>query len=314
MAHELSIREDGSAEMAYVGDVPWHHLGTMLPLRASKERWRKAAGFDHEILAQSVTYEVGGETYTCTDRLMLYRSDNSRPLGIVSADYKVVQPDQVLDFFDDLVKAGNMTLETAGTLFGGKQYWALAKLGEEAVRGIDRIKGYLLLSTSCDGSRKTVSKLTSVRVVCDNTLRMSDNKQRDIGGAIEVSHRSHFNADAVKQALGVAPKTFAEFMGSLERLSRKRLAKKRAETFTEQVFGEETRAARHVMDLFGGEATGYDMPGFSGTCWGWVNAVSEYVDWHAFAKTDSHRISNSLLGRGDQRKRQAYEIALDYAT
>jgi phage/plasmid-like protein (TIGR03299 family) len=312
MAHQLSIREDGTAEMAYVGEVPWHHLGTQLLPNAPKSRWLEAAGFDHEILSQPVRYLVDDEEYVCTDRVMMHRSDNHRPLGVVSKDYQVVQPAAVLDFFDDVVKAGNMTLETAGTLFGGKQYWALAKLGENAVLGRDTIKGYLLLSTSCDGSRKTVAKLTCVRVVCDNTLRMSD--KGDLGGMVEVSHRSQFDADAVKKALGVAPKTFDEFMASLDVLAKKKLRKQRAEQFTEKVFGEEARAVPHVMALFEGDALGHDMPGFAGTAYGWVNCVTEYVDHWAYAKTNSHRISNSLLGKGDQRKRLAYDIALEYAS
>ena len=32
MAHELEI-VNGNAQMAYVGDVPWHGLGTKVPLR-----------------------------------------------------------------------------------------------------------------------------------------------------------------------------------------------------------------------------------------------------------------------------------------
>lgn len=313
MAHQLSIREDGSAEMAYVGEVPWHELGTELPLNAPMERWRKAAGFDHDILSMPATYEVNGESYIINDRMVMYRSDNNRPLGIVSKDYKIVQPGEVLDFFGDLVKSGGMTLETAGTLFGGKQYWALAKIGEGAVLFTDRLKGYLLLSTSADGSRKTVAKFTCVRVICDNTLSLSD-RANMTGAAIEVSHRTDFDAEVVKKALGVAPKTFNEFLESLDVLAKKRLRKSRAEEMAEEVFGEDSRAVPHVMDLFGGEATGYDLPGFKGTAWGWLNSCTEFVDHVAFAKTDSHRITNSLLGKGDQRKRHAYRLALEYAS
>lgn len=314
MAHQLSIREDGAAEMAYVGEVPWHRLGTKLAPNAPKDRWREAAGFDHEILsAHPHLYTKSGDEIEIIDRLGLYRSDNDRPLGIVSADYKVVQPSEVLDFFDDIVKAGDMTLETAGTLFGGKQYWCLAKIGEKALFGVDRLKGYLLLSTSCDGSRKTVAKFTCVRVVCDNTLTLSDRTNLS-GAMIEVSHRSHFDADAVKKALGVAPKTFTEFMASLEVLAGKKVRKPKAKELTEAVFGEEARAVPHVLDLFAGDATGYDMPNIKGTAWGWLNSVTEYVDWQRFAKTDSHRISNSLLGEGDKLKRKAYDLALEYAS
>lgn len=311
MAHQLSIREDGTAEMAYVGHVPWHHLGTQLLPSAPKRRWLEAAGFDHDIKSQPVRYTVGEETYVCTDRVMMYRSDNNRPLGVVSKDYQIVQPHEVLDFFDEIVKSGNMTLETAGTLFGGKQYWALAKIAEGAVLDRDVIKGYLLLATSCDGSRKTVGKKTSVRVVCDNTLRMSDDDTTDM---IEVSHRSRFDADAVKKALGVAPVSFKEFIANLDKLAKKPIRKARAEAMTKKVFGEEARAVPHVMELFGGEAMGYDIPGFAGTTFGWLQSCTEYVDHWSYAKTGSHRISNSLLGRGDQRKSKAFKLALEFAS
>lgn len=313
MAHQLSIREDGFVEMAYVGSVPWHHLGNQLPANASKAQWRKAAGYDHDILAEPVSYTVGGETYTVTDRMMMYRSDNKRPLGVVSSDYKIVQPSEVLSFFDDLIEAVGLKLETAGTLFGGKHYWVLAKIGEEAVLGTDQIKGYLLLSTSADGSRRTVAKGTSVRVVCDNTLCLSDNPRYNTGGIVEVSHRSVFDAALVKEQLGVAPKSFQQFMANLDVLAKKRLRTPTAQEMTETVFGEDSRAVPKVMELFGGEALGYDMPGFAGTTWGWINSVTEYVDHKTHAKTDSHRISNSLMGKGDQRKREAFKLALEYA-
>ena len=30
MAHQITIRENGYAEMAFVGDTPWHGLGQQL--------------------------------------------------------------------------------------------------------------------------------------------------------------------------------------------------------------------------------------------------------------------------------------------
>ena len=53
------------------------------------------------------------------------------------------------------MEVGGFALETAGVLKGGKKLWALAKTGEEfLLRGGDRVKGYLLLATSCDGCQR----------------------------------------------------------------------------------------------------------------------------------------------------------------
>lgn len=46
MAHELTVRKNGVAEMAYIGEKPWHGLGQELPEDATIEQMRKAAGME----------------------------------------------------------------------------------------------------------------------------------------------------------------------------------------------------------------------------------------------------------------------------
>jgi phage/plasmid-like protein (TIGR03299 family) len=314
MAHELTIRADGFVEMAYVGRPPWHQLGNEMWDGATTEDWIAKAGMGHQILSQPVQYQVGDETYVVADRMMLCRSDNKHPLGIVSSDYHVIQPREVISFFDDLITSLGLTMETAGTLFGGKQYWALARIAENAVLDHDKMRGYLLLSTSADGSRKTVGKFTCVRVVCNNTLCLSDNHTLDSGGSVTISHRTEFDPEALKAKLGITPKTLDTLIADLEILARKKLRTTPARDITNKVFGEKSRSVPHVMKLFQGEAIGYDQPNFPGTAWGLLNSITEYVDWQSFAKTDSHRINSSLFGNGDQRKRHAYKLLLEYAS
>ncbi len=67
------------------------------------------------------------------DAKVLYRSDTLAPLSVVSPRYTVVQPHEVLHFFNDLVHAGGFELETAGVLKGGRQLWALARTGQETL-------------------------------------------------------------------------------------------------------------------------------------------------------------------------------------
>src|SRR6202044_3294118 len=102
-------------------------------------------------------------------------------------NFKIVQPGAVLEFFRDLTAAAGFTLETAGTLFGGKRFWALAAIGETAsiADPADKMKGYLLLSTACDGSMATEARYTTVRVVCNNTLSSA----RSAGAKVRVTHR-----------------------------------------------------------------------------------------------------------------------------
>ncbi|WP_163110586.1 DUF932 domain-containing protein, partial [Acinetobacter baumannii] len=81
------------------------------------------------------------------------RSDTRAPLSVVSARYQVVQPLEVLDFYRDLTEVGGFELETAGVLKEGRKFWALAKTGQTGtLKGKDKVDGYLLLATACDGT------------------------------------------------------------------------------------------------------------------------------------------------------------------
>ena len=62
-------------------------------------------------------------------RFVLTRNDTGGALSVVSGDYQVVQPAEVLEFYRDLVAKRHYTLEAAGALDGGREVWALAKTG-----------------------------------------------------------------------------------------------------------------------------------------------------------------------------------------
>ena len=55
------------------------------------------------------------------DAKVLYRIDSFEPLSVVSPRYKVVQPSEILEFYRDLVAAGQFEIETAGVLKSGRK-------------------------------------------------------------------------------------------------------------------------------------------------------------------------------------------------
>lgn len=319
MTAAVTVRKNGFAEMAYVGRKPWHGLGQELSAGADLETWKQAAGMDWTIGRSRVRYGDETNFRVIEDQHVLFRSDSKAPLGIVGKGYQVVQPGEVLEFFRDLTDANGYTLDTAGTLFDGKRFWALAAVGEEAaVVGDDRIGGYLLLSSSCDGTLATTARFTTIRVVCNNTLGMAlrGNARREV----TVRHTSKFDAEAVKQKLGLARDYFGEFLKASRQLAQVRMTNDRAAEFvgtllteSKTVLGDDVRKSKQfqkIMDLFKTSAMGGTLAGTEGSAWGVVNAVTEFVDHHARAKTDSHRLANAWFGRGDDLKTQAFERAL----
>ena len=86
MAHELTIN-DGVAEMAYVGETPWHGLGQQLRADASIEEWQAAAGMDWIIRRSAVMYYPDRgqkQLRVWDDKTVLLRGDTGAPLGVVS--------------------------------------------------------------------------------------------------------------------------------------------------------------------------------------------------------------------------------------
>lgn len=328
MSHELTIRKSGQVEHAFVGEVGWHGLGNQLKANAKIDAWLKAAGMDWDIRRSPMMFQPEGrnDPVEIDGRQILYREDNLLPLGEVSQHYKLVQPADVLEFFRDLCDNNGFELNTAGTLFGGKRFWALASICETAVvMGDDAVKGYLLLATSADGSLATTAQFTSIRVVCNNTLSWSlDEKKGKRKGKVSVSHRSVFKPDDVKDDLGIVRGQFREFMVAARKLAKVKAPTPIASEFVGTLLTdsktiasanpESTRAHQKIMELFGGQGQGADLKGAKGTMWGLVNSVTEYVDHHQNVKSLEHRMSDAFFGRGDQLKRLAFDRALERVT
>lgn len=301
MAHELDMT-NGRANMAYTGELPWHGLGRRLTGDADLETWTKEAGMEWEVHQTPVIYN--GMTFA--GRHVLYRSDSTAPLGIVSDDYNIVQPKQVMEFFRDLIADQGMKMETAGCLFGGRKFWALARCGETArLMGQDEVNPYLLLATSCDGSMSTVAHPTSVRVVCNNTLRMSIGANA-AKARIRVPHNAMFDGNAVKAELGLVEGAWDNFVGEMNRLAKLKLARDEAiqlvadelkdewktaegEQMTTDDMMESSTVLRRIIKLYDGEGLGAQFRSSKGTAWGLVNAVTQFFDHEVAPRGDRSR-------------------------
>ncbi len=315
------------SSMAYAGQQPWHGLGNKLAPNQPIEVWRQRAGLDWTIESSEVRFVSGnagssiGAIHAFPDQKVLYRSDTKAPLSVVSSRFRVVQPLEVLDFYRDLTEVGGFELETAGALAGGRKIWALAKTGHSgALKGKDTIKGYLLLATACDGTLATTAQFTSVRVVCANSLQIA---LGDTSGAVKVSHRSQFDADAVKRQLGIAVSSWDAFMARTKALAERKVSDSAAEAFFRRVLtypatnpadqatlAVNERAIKVVGELFAGRGKGAQLISASSTAWGALNAITEYVDHHRRARSDDHRRDAAWFGAGAVLKQRAWDEAL----
>lgn len=317
MAHEI-------ATMAYINAEPWHGLGQRLSPNQPIERWQMQAGMDWQIKEAPVLFNANQDEGSLlnlrsnADTKVLYRSDSLEPLSVVSKRYQVVQPKEVLEFYRDLVAVGGFELETAGVLKNGKKLWALAKTGQETtLKGGDKVKAYLLLATSCDGTLATTAQFTSIRVVCNNTLQLA---VADSKGSVKVPHSTKFDPVQVKQDLGLGLTAWERFNDSIKQLAERKVNRFETMNYLVEVLGDPAlplnlqpnqKAIQNVYNLFNGAGKGADMASANGTAWGLLNGITEHVDSHRRAMSQDHRLDSAWFGVGAKIKAKAFESAME---
>ncbi|MDQ9023385.1 DUF932 domain-containing protein, partial [Acinetobacter sichuanensis] len=331
MAHQLE-------QMAYVGETPWHGLGNQLSQNQPIEVWAQQAGMDWRIESANVSYMAQNERgqsilMPYEEQRVLYRSDTHAPLSVVSQRYQEVQPIEILEFYRDLTEQSGFELETAGVLKGGKKFWALAKTGQStALKGKDVSNGYILLATACDGTLATTAQFTSIRVVCNNTLAIVLKGQNSSAGVVKVPHSTKFDAEKVKQQLGISVRAWDEHMYEMKQLSQRKVTQQDAAAYFDAVFNntnlsiadqdesiiqyyrnvaqnpqsnpnkEKTepnaRAMSKVMEMFNGQGRGASLSSAKDTAYGLLCSMTEFIDHERRAMSTDHRLDSAWFGAG----------------
>lgn len=342
MAHQLE-------QMAYVGETPWHGLGNQLTQNQPIEVWAQQAGMDWRIESSNVSYMAKNERgqsiiMPYEEQRVLYRSDTHAPLSVVSQRYQEVQPMEILEFYRDLTEQSGFELETAGVLKGGKKFWALARTGQSTtLKGKDVSNGYILLATACDGTLATTAQFTNIRVVCNNTLAIALRGQSSNAGVVKVPHSTKFDADKVKQQLGISVRAWDEHMYEMKQLSQRKVTQGEAAAFFDAVFNNTSmsvadqeeniiqfyrnvanpnlakeksepngRAMSKAMNMFNGQGRGAELSSAKDTAYGLLCSITEFADHERRAMSTDHRLDSAWFGAGAALKQRGLEQALRF--
>lgn len=347
MAHQIE-------QIAYVGETPWHGLGNQLSPHQPIEVWAQQAGMDWRIESSDVSYMAQNERgqsiiMPYEEQRVLYRSDTHAALSVVSQRYQEVQPKQILEFYRDLTEQSGFELETAGVLKGGKKFWALAKTGQtSALKGKDVSNGYILLATACDGTLATTAQFTSIRVVCNNTLAIALKGQNASAGVVKVPHSTKFDAQKIKQQLGISVRAWEDHMYEMKQLSQRKVTQTEAAAYFDAVFNNTSlsvpeqedgiiqfyrnvamqvqsnnpatkadnktepngRAMSKVMTMFNGQGRGAELSSAKDTAYGLLCSITEFADHERRAMSQDHRLDSAWFGAGAGLKQRGLEQAL----
>ncbi len=310
--------------MAFAGAVPWHGLGVPVPPDIGVDEMLVRAGLDWEVEKRPLHMHHDGRAVVVPDQFALVRATDARVLSVVGRAYEPVQNREALEFFREFVDAGDMTLETAGSLGDGKRVWALASIRDGfELAGGDEVRGYLLFSSPHVRNESLVVQFTPIRVVCANTLAMA--LRGESTGVYRHPHMAAFNAERAKEALGLARGQLSGFRDVAAFLASRRYARDSVVRFFAEVF-EPARAANdgepidtlvrlprvaRAMDALDTQP-GADTRAAAGTWWGAVNAVTYLAD-HRLGRSADTRLASAWYGEARQFKLRALTRAADYA-
>ena len=314
MAHMVEMVE-GKAAMAYAGAKPWHGLGTEVPADLTPAQMLKAANLDWTV-EKVPAYATVNHKKVSVGHSALVRNSDYRVLDVVSDDWNPVQNAEAFEFFNEFVMAGDMEMNTAGSLRDGQVVWGLAKVKEsfDLFKG-DRVDAYLLFSNFHRYGFSTDVRFTPIRVVCNNTLTLSLSSA--VERMVKISHRREFVAEDVKDMLGIATGKLAKYKEMAQFLGSKRASKENAVDYFKRIFPMTTKNSDRELSRNANTALSIldTQPGAEfakGTFWQLFNSATYMTD-HLLGRSADTRLASAWYGYNKSLKTKALETAVEMA-
>jgi phage/plasmid-like protein (TIGR03299 family) len=306
MAHELET-QNGVASFASFREPAWHGLGTVFTEEKNTAEMLAAANLNNWNV-RLVDVEIpntltSDKSYQYVVRTNPTDSSQTDVLGVVGERYHVLQNEDLFSFGDNILDGGGRW-ETAGSIRGGRVVFGSLALERETVldpNGVaDKVKTYLLINTSHDGSIAIQASITPVRVVCANTLNLALGSKRGrnaIKQSFKIRHTQTANGKVqiAREALGLAN----AYMDEFDKLAHAMISKEiTAQDFNNIILAAYPKPEKDskgalkkwenkvdvINDIYTGEFNGM----IAGNAWGAFNALTERLDWHRSARSGNN--------------------------
>jgi phage/plasmid-like protein (TIGR03299 family) len=206
MAHELDTNKaTGRKAMFSVGATPWHGEGTILTEAPTFADAMHLAGCDYDVeLRELFVKAADADLYEPTGvGRAVVRMDRGTVLGVVKERYTPLANRDAFGVLEPLLDKGVATLETGGTLRGGRDAWLMARfnIDDPVVREVfaDEVIPFALITNNHAGESRCLVMETPIRVVCANTLGAAVSRM-DATSAVAVAHVGDARTKVVEAA------------------------------------------------------------------------------------------------------------------
>jgi phage/plasmid-like protein (TIGR03299 family) len=306
MAHDLEI-QNGKTSFASFREPAWHGLGTVFTEEKTTQEMLDLANLSNWNVRledlQTPTHLTSDKNYQYVLRTNPTDNTQTDILGVVGERYHVMQNEDLFSFGDNILDGGGRW-ETAGSIKGGRVVFGALALERETIldpNGVsDKVKTYLLINTSHDGSIAIQASITPVRVVCANTLNLALNTNKRKGGAkqsFKIRHTQTANGKVqiARETLGLANKYMDEFDKMAHAMIQTEINAKQFNDILLSAYPKPEKDAKGaikkwenkidlVNDIYTGEFNGM----IAGNAWGAFNALTERLDWYRSGRGGSN--------------------------
>jgi phage/plasmid-like protein (TIGR03299 family) len=302
MAHELET-QNGKTSFASFREPAWHGLGTVFTEEKNTSEMLAAANLNNwNVRLEDLeipNHLTSDKSYQYVVRTNPTDSSQTDVLGVVGQRYVPLQNEELFSFGDNILDGGGRW-ETAGSIRGGRVVFGSIALERETIldpNGVaDKVKTYLLINTSHDGSIAIQASITPVRVVCANTLNLalgSIRKKNGVKQSFKIRHTQSAEGKiaVAREALGLANAYMDEFDKMAHAMIQQEIT---AAQFNDIILAaypkpkSDTKGAikkwENKVDLINDIYTGEFNGMIAGNAWGAFNALTERLDWHRTAR------------------------------
>ncbi len=323
MAHEIEV-VNGKASVMSVRETPWHGLGQILDEAPTPEAAIVAAGLDWRVELHDLKTDDG---LAVPGHKAVVRDSDKSVLGVVGDKFTVVQNKDAFGWFQPFLDSGVATLETAGSLRGGRRVWVQAKVTGDPVEIVsgDPVERYILLAHGHDGSLAMRLGFSFVRTICSNTLAlaMGDKASK----LLRIKHTKNIEAamGMVRDIMNAAEGEFLATVEQYKALAKVNVNEDDLKAYVRRVFapkvvtseeeGDDTSCRRvfdKILPLFQ-KGRGNDLPGVRGTAWGAYNAANEFLAYERGTSQDV-RVDSLFFGEGAKLNQRALDEAVKFVT
>jgi phage/plasmid-like protein (TIGR03299 family) len=316
MAHNLNTKKDGSAAVFYTGGSAWHRLGTQLDEACTAEEAIEHAGLDYEVVKSPLIAETPcmGGFADVPDFMATLRADTNEVLGVVGKGYKVIQNRDAFSFFDGVVDADEAVYTSGGAIGKGEKIWIQAKMPAHIKVGKnDLTEMYVTLYNSHNGQAALKAYLTPIRIVCENTLRLSLGKGH-CNDSVSIRHTpnaGHRLAQAA-EIMGLSKRYADELSVLFNHMAKTQVSKTTVDQFLQWAFPATqdtlaTRTTNNREKLLSTIEMGVGQKeAGAGSAWWLINGYTRFLE-DGGSRDESKEVDSLLQGTIHRQRQAAFE-------